>query len=227
MPAALADRDHPHLRKRRSVLPGPGIAERRNVGLAGRSVPLKPIHGHQPPWPQPRTPGQGIGDRDCDLVEQPRDRLRTQPLTGLGDPTGARHLSPVIPASPPGQRLGQPGRDLLITPSRNTSSHAAAIDHPTATPAYPWPGPPHPPHPAAPTRPTPPSTPSPSAGPRPPHHQSASQAMIIPTPPLRAPQRHDPHQRSTYQDQTKLSGIACTTGDAAIRPRIILTPATP
>ncbi len=58
-------------------------------GVGG--VPLEPVDGHEPPWPEERPGGQLLRHRGRHLGEQLFHGLVSQPLAGLGDPARRRH----------------------------------------------------------------------------------------------------------------------------------------
>ena len=93
--AALGQRDHPRLRERGPVRPGPGIPELFRVGRAVGHVDLEPVDGQQPPPAQERRP-----------APYP---TRSAPPSGRGRRPPARRSARTTPQTRPGPAVSGPG----------------------------------------------------------------------------------------------------------------------
>ena len=139
--AALGQRDHPGLRERRTVVPGPGVAELGGVLVAVGHVDLEPVDPQQPPPAQKRPPRGAqrhvlrghtrlTGDRAAGAFEQLREHIAAQALAGLGDRRGGRHRPGRPPTVPAVQRPGDLGRDLFVVVLREQAQRQRQIrDH--------------------------------------------------------------------------------------------------
>ena len=127
--ATLSQRHHPRLRKRRTVLTGPGITERRHVCVGVGHIDVEPVDGQQPPPPQPRPPRVGATNHLRHALEHIGHHHRTQPLTRLRDPTGRRHLPRRVPATEPRQRPSHLRGDLGVVVIREQAQRHRQIHH--------------------------------------------------------------------------------------------------
>src|SRR6266567_4360700 len=90
---ALADRHRPGLgkRRRRVVLAGPGVPERRSVRLRIRDIPFQAVHAHLPPRAQERPRRVLRRHRPRDLGEHLSHGLMPEPLPRLRQPARRHH----------------------------------------------------------------------------------------------------------------------------------------
>jgi hypothetical protein len=97
--------------------------------------------GRPPDRAEPPTPA-GRAGLAAGLGRTVRTRLASQPLASLGDAARGRRRTLAVPASPPGQRLGEPDGDLLVVVVANSASAIVntmtwGACHRTASPACP------------------------------------------------------------------------------------------
>ena len=93
---------------------GRDVAEPFRVGGGVGALELDPVDGHQPPPGEPGPGGGQLRARHRGPLEQLPQRLAAQPLAGLGQRGGGRHVPFPFPDGQEGKALHQLPHDLFV-----------------------------------------------------------------------------------------------------------------